>query len=199
MKREGCIAGGDAGPQLRQWAVARFEGVPSDLCAKAEQAMRDVVGAIKRKVGGVSRGSILVLLLPEDEVGASAMHREEQLVPRQIKEFAAAHGFDYVVAVSAGLLRWEPELVQAVLAHEMGHIVLGHLDSRVLRFLTQYRLPSLALYSGYETAADEFAVRLGYGGALTEVLRRWKAPPRTLLGRIQRKLREKRLRRLSAG
>jgi Zn-dependent protease with chaperone function len=120
-------------------------------------------------------GGVLVVVFPHCDANATVMHRDERVVPQQIRELATRESARYVIVASTALLDWEPELAEAALAHEFGHIVLGHCDRRALWFVTRFRrfcVVCLALLP-LEFAADRFAARLGYGGALREVLRRF--------------------------
>jgi Zn-dependent protease with chaperone function len=176
--------------------VGSLGAVSEGVCAKAARAVCRVAELLRRE--GVLRSEVLVLVAPVEEPGATVMHRDERVVPQQVREFAAQHGAWYVIAVGTGLLGWEPELVEAVLAHEFGHIALGHCDGRVVRCLSQLSL-FRKLCLGYELAADAFAAELGYGKELVEVLERFRASSPTLFGRIRVAFRARRLRRVLGG
>lgn len=173
--------------------VGSLGAVPEGVCAKAARAVGRVAELLRRE--GMLRSEVLVLVAPVEEPGATVMHRDERVAPRQVREFAARHGVRYVIATGTGLLGWEPELVEAVLAHEFGHIALGHCDGRVMRCLSQLSL-FRKLCLGYELAADAFAARLGYGEALAKALRRFRAASRTPFGGIRTAVRLRNLHRI---
>ncbi|MEW5934946.1 MAG: hypothetical protein AB1816_15330, partial [Bacillota bacterium] len=84
-------------------------------------------------------GGVLVFVFPHAGQGATVMHWDERVVPRRIRELAAREGAHYVIVASTALFEWEPELAEAALAHEFGHIVLGHCNRRALWFVTLFR------------------------------------------------------------
>ncbi|MGB9886673.1 MAG: M48 family metalloprotease [Moorellales bacterium] len=173
--------------------VGYLGAVPQEFCDKALRAASRVAERLGRE--GATRGDVLVLVAPVEELGAMVMHRDERVVPQPVRDFAARHGARYVIATGTGLLGWEPELVEAVLAHELGHIVLGHCDGRVMRCLSQFSL-FRKLCLGHELAADAFAARLGRGEALAEALRRFRAASRVPFGGIRTAVRLWNLRRI---
>jgi Zn-dependent protease with chaperone function len=69
----------------------------------------------------------------------------------------------FTLGVTEGMLRRLPlDMLRAVLAHELGHVQLGHLDARRQRGPTPaiFRLLTSAFDRGQEAEADRFAVDL---------------------------------------
>jgi hypothetical protein len=156
--------------------VIWFSSVPQDLRDKARSCTEELFSR-----SGCPDGGVALILFPCDKAGATVAHRDERTIPKEVRGLTGAR---YVVFVPAALLNWEPELVEATLAHEMGHIALGHCDKKAYWFLTPFlrrsRLTRLLLLHK-ELEADRYAVRLGYAESLREVLRRlltqkWSLP-----------------------
>ncbi|MEW6227278.1 MAG: hypothetical protein AB1700_04180 [Bacillota bacterium] len=140
---------------------------------------------------GCPDGDVALILFPCDKAGATVVHRDERTVPKEVRGLTGAR---YVVFVPTALLVWEPELVEATLAHELGHVALGHCDKRAYWFLTpflrRFQLTRLFLLRK-EMAADRWAARLGYAEGLREVLRRllrqkWSLPGAVRLWLLRR-------------
>lgn len=157
-------------------AVVSFSDVPQDLRNKARSCAERLFSR-----SGCPDGGVALILFLCDKAGATVAHRDERTVPKKVRDLT---GSRYVVFVSTALLDWEPDLVEATLAHELGHIALGHCDKRAYWFLTPFlrrsELTRLALL-GKELEADRYAAQLGYAESLREVQRRllkqkWSLP-----------------------
>lgn len=181
---------------LEQVTVAWFREVPQDARATVVEAVERATRAL-RQDGRLK--AVLVLIVPLQRPGALVMHKDERILPRWIMDFAAQYRARYMVVVSTGLCAWDLQLVEAVLAHEFAHIILGHCDSRIAQFLTRFRLFKLTFFFSHEMAADAYALQLGYGNALVEVIRRFRLVSETLFGKIHEAIRLWKLQHSSGG
>ncbi|RJX22305.1 MAG: hypothetical protein C4575_01715 [Desulforudis sp.] len=156
--------------------VFSFSDVPQNLRDKACRCAEELFSR-----SGCPDGNVTLILFPCDKAGATVAHRNERAVPKEVRSLTGAR---YVVFVPTALLNWEPELVEATLAHELGHIALGHCDKRMYWFLTPFLRRfgfTRLLLLHKELEADRYAARLGYAESLREVLRcllrqKWNLP-----------------------
>lgn len=171
-------------PETRKdrWLLGWYTNVPEEIRARAARAVAGVVEAAERETGPL-KDCVLVLLIPVDVPSGLAAHKSERIVPQPIRELADGRGMEYLIVLAAGLFRLKPRHAEAVVAHEFAHVVLGHCDDRLARFVTQFGVPGRMLYFHYEVAADRFAARLGYGQALVEGLKEFRT--RTTFGKIR--------------
>lgn len=148
--------------------VARITSISQEVLAKVSCCAEKVAHAV-----GPLPGRVLIIIFPYEKSGATVAHWQEKDVPRVIRDLAARVGARYIIFLPTGVLPWEPEKVEALLAHEIGHIALGHCDSKFYQFVTRARhlfLLKLLLLKK-ELEADRYAVRLGYGESLLEARR----------------------------
>lgn len=149
--------------------LAWYDMVSEDARTEAATAIKNVLEKMA-KASVPLRGGILAVLVPVDIPGALVAHGSERIIPLELKELSNQCGAKYIVILATGLFKMRQQSVEAVVAHELGHITLGHCDNRLARFVTQFAWAGSMLYFPYELAADDFAIRLGYKTATVEVL-----------------------------
>jgi Zn-dependent protease with chaperone function len=154
--------------------VAWQRKVPLETRALVASAAWRAADAFSRN--GIDLRGVMVLIGPYDAWPMALVGpRDLPAIPEGIRSFAAQHGAGQIVFAASGLTVLEPRIIEAVLAHEFAHVVLGHCNGGIsARFLARCRWIRRVSVLRREMAADELAARLGYGPDLLEILRRFR-------------------------